>query len=221
MASNPIIEQYVADLSVMLPGPKRWRVGVLDEVRDSLLEGSHTHDGTEHDRAVAALHAIEEHGSIDVVARAYAPELAAAWVRRVGAVALAIIPAMAIAWNVALEFGPTPSWDQPGSVVRIAAILIGSGIACVTFVCSITALLGTGRLVAAMGKYLPTFRLAVCSASAAVSFAVLALLGVATARAVAAPSSLDWPGILTAYFLSLITLTALTHNVSRCINSVR
>lgn len=218
MACHPVIERYVADLSARLPGPRRWRAGVLDEVRDSLLEGMNAHIGATGDPAAAALRAVTEHGAADQVARAYAPELAAAWVRRAGLLALGIIPAMAIVWNVALRVGPPSQWHPSGTGLHLAATAIASGVG-LTLICSTAALLGTGRLAAAVGDHLSAFRFAICAASIAVSMAVLALLGVVATRAVTAPGSLEWPAVLTALALSLTALTGVGRTAYRCATS--
>jgi hypothetical protein len=218
MACHPVIEQYVTDLSVRLPGPRRWRAGVLDEVRDCLLEGMHAHSGATGDPAVAALRAVAEHGPADQIARAYAPELTAAWVRRAGLLALGIIPAMAIVWNVALSIGPPSPWHPSGTGLHLAATMIAGGVG-LTILCSTAALLGTGRLARTIGDHLPAFRSAICAASIAVSAAVLALLGVVATRAVTAPGSLEWPAVLTALALSLAALTGIGRTTYRCVTS--
>ena len=220
MACHPMIERYVADLSARLPGPRRWRAGVLDEVRDSLLEGMRAHSGAAGDPAAAALRAVAEHGPADQVARAYAPELAAAWTRRAGRLVLGIIPATAIVWNVALRMGPPSRWHPSGTGLHLAATLIASGVG-LTLLCSTAALLGTGRLARTAGDHLPAFRSAICAASIAVSVAVLALLGVIASRAVTAPGSLDWPAVLTALAVSLTALIGVGRTAYRCITSSR
>jgi hypothetical protein len=213
MPCHPLIEHYVADLSVRLPGPRRWRAAVLDEIRDSLLEGMDAHRDATDDPAAAARHAIAEHGPPGQVASAYAPELAAAWARRAGLLTLGIIPAMAIIWNVALRTGPPAPWDHYSTGLHLAAILIAAGV-CLTVVSSTAALLGTRRLARTTGGHLPAFRFAICAASIAVSVAVLALLSVITA-----PGSLEWPGVLPALTMSLTALAGVAHTAHRSITS--
>jgi hypothetical protein len=179
MACHPVIEHYVEDISVRLPGPRRWRAAVLDEIRDSLLEGMNAHREATDDPAVAALHAVQEHGPPEQIASAYAPELAAACARRTGLLALGLIPPLAIVWNVALRVGPPPPWHHFNTGLQVAAILIASGVG-LTLVCSTAALLGTGRLLAFAGERLLAVRSAITAASAV---AVLALLGLVAARA--------------------------------------
>jgi hypothetical protein len=220
MACHPVIERYITDLSVRLPGPRRWRVAVLDEIRDSLLEGMDAHHGTTADPAAAALRAVAEHGPADQVASAYAPEVAVAWGRRAGLLALGIIPAMAIIWNLALRAGPPSRWQPSGAGLHLAATVIASGVG-LTLICSTAALLGTGRLAAAIGDHLPAFRSAICTASIAVSAAVLSLLGMVAARAVTAPGSLEWPAVLTALALSLAAITGVWRTAYRCRTSFR
>jgi hypothetical protein len=220
MTCHPVIERYVADLSARLPGPRRWRAGVLDEIRDSLIEGMAAHSVAAHDAAAAALQAVGEHGPVDQVASAYAPEIALAWTRRAGLLALGIIPAMAIAWNLALRVGPVSAWHPSGLGLHVAAALIASGVA-LACGCSGTALLGTGRLFRIAGHQHQAFRLAICTASVAVTVAVLALLGVVTARAVTAPGSLEWPAVLAALAMSLAALAGVARAAYRCSISVR
>ena len=215
MAGHPVIERYVADLSVRLPGPRRWRAAVLDEIRDSLLDGMDAHSDATHDAAAAARRAVQEHGPVDRIAGAYAAELAVAWTRRTGLLALATIPVMAIVWNVALRTGPLPRWHPSGTGLHVAEALIAGGI-CLTFVCSTAALLCTGRLARATGDHLPAFRFAVCTASAAATVAVLAMLCVVVARALSAPGSLEWPAVVTALAVTLTALTGLGQTAYRC-----
>jgi hypothetical protein len=218
MASHPVIERYVDDLSVRLPGPRRWRSAVLDEIRDSLLDGMDAHSDATDDAELAALRAVQEHGPVDRIASAYAPELAAALTRRTGLLALAIIPAMAIMWNVALRIGPPSPWHPSGTGLHVAETLIAGGV-CLTLVCSTAVLLGTGRLARTIGDHPPAFRCAVCTASAAVTTAVLAMLGVVAARALTAPGSLEWPAVLTALAVTLTALTRVGHTAYRCSTS--
>jgi hypothetical protein len=218
MACHPVIERYLTDLSARLPGPRHWRARVLDEIRDSLLEGMDAHRGATGDPSAAALRAVAEHGPPGQVARAYAPELAAAWVRRAGLLALGVIPAMAIVWNAALRAGPPSHWQPAGTGLHLAAALIASGV-CITLICATAALIGTGRLVAAIGDHLLAFRSAICAASIAVSAAVLTLLGVVAARAVTAPGSLEWPAVLTALALSLTAVASVGRTAYRCVAS--
>lgn len=218
MAGHPVIEHYVADLSARLPGPRRWRARVLDEIRDSLIEGMDTHRPTTAGPAAAAQLAVAEHGPADQIARAYAPELAVAWVRRAGVLALGVIPAMATVWNLALRVGPPSRWQPSGTVIHLAGTVIASGVF-LTLICSAAALLGTGRLAAAAGDHLLVFRSAVCTASVAVSVAVLTLLSVVAARALTAPGSLEWPAVLAALALPLTALTSVGRTASRFITS--
>lgn len=218
MACHPVIERYVAELSARLPGPRRWRAGVLDEVRDSLLDGMDAYSSATVDPAAAALRAVAEHGPADQVARAYAPELAVTWMRRAGLLALGIIPAMAIVWNVALRAGPPSQWHPSGTGLHLAASVIASGV-CLTLLCSTAALLGSGRLARTANDHLPAFCRVTCAAGIAVSAAVLALLGVVTTRAVAAPGSLEWPAVLTALALSLAGLTGVGRTTYRCLTA--
>ncbi len=217
MASNPVIERYIADVSIRLPGPRRWRAGVLDELRDSLLDATDALCETT-TPAAAAVRAVAEHGPVDQVSRAYEPELATVWARRAGLLALGIIPAMAIVWNVALHLGPATPWHPSHTALHIAAPLIAGGV-CSTVACSSAALLGTGRLTTIISNRLLPIRVAICAASVAVSVAVLALLSVVTARAVAAPNSLEWPAVLIALALSLTALAALGRTTYRCVTS--
>jgi len=220
MASHPVIERYIAELSVRLPGPRRWRVAILDEIRDSLLEGIDAHNDPEHDPAVAARHAIADHGPVDQVVTAYAPELAVAWTRRASLLALALVPAMAIVWNVALRVGPPSHWHPSGIGLHIAATMIAGGVA-LTLACSTATLLGTGRLARTLGEHLRAVCVAVCAASVAVTIAVVALLSVVAARALSAPGSLEWPAVLTALAVTLTALARVALAAYRGVTSLR
>jgi hypothetical protein len=221
VACHPVIERYIAEVSVRLPGPRHWRAEVLDEIRDSLLEGMDAHSDGTGDLMAAAQRAVAEHGPVDQISGAYAPEAAVVWARRAGLLTLGIIPVMAVVWNVALSVGPSSQWRPAGLGLHLAAALIAGGV-CLTSISSGAALIGTGRLSRIVSGHLQALRLAICAASAAsaaVSVAVLTLLGVVAARAVTAPESLEWPAVLAALALSLTALTSVGHIARRCVTS--
>ena len=74
MASHPVIERYVADLSTgYFPTARRSRTAVLMRSATACSKGSDAHRVATDDPALAARRAVDEHGPADLIASAYAP----------------------------------------------------------------------------------------------------------------------------------------------------
>ncbi|MGH3121179.1 MAG: permease prefix domain 1-containing protein [Streptosporangiaceae bacterium] len=220
MAGHPVIEGYIQDLSGRLPGPRRWRQAVLDEARDTLLDAMEAHARRGGNPAEAAAQAVREYGPAWQVSRAYAPELAAALARRAGLQAIVAIPLIAAIWNAALHIGPAAPWRHQNAGLTVAAALIASGVT-LTVLCSGLTIIGTGPAVRFTGDRPRALRFLSITASAAVTAAILALLGVVITRAATSPGSLEWPAAVPALALSLAVIGAVAHSAGRCITGPR
>jgi hypothetical protein len=115
---NDPLAAYLSDLAVELPGPRRRRDAILTELRDGLEQATQDRiaTGLPPDRAAAA--AINQFGSPDAVADAFAGELTTAYARRTIASFIATGPLVGIWWLLLLH--PSP-W-RTGLIALVAAI---------------------------------------------------------------------------------------------------
>jgi hypothetical protein len=100
------LDEYLAELATRLRGPRRRRQLVLTELRDGLDEAiaDNLTAGLPEDRAVTV--AIARFGSPEVVAEAFAGELAAAYARRTLAWFILTGPLVGIWWLLLLQPHP-------------------------------------------------------------------------------------------------------------------
>jgi HAAS len=100
------LDEYLAELATRLRGPRRRRQLVLAELRDGLDEAiaDNLTAGLPDDRAVTV--AIARFGSPQVVAEAFAGELAAAYARRTLAWFILTGPLVGIWWLLLLQPHP-------------------------------------------------------------------------------------------------------------------
>ena len=77
-----IIDAYIAELEAALRGPRRARLDLLTETRDSLMDATeaYVHQGME--LTAAQRRALRDFGEIDVIAPKYRPS--SAWRRATG-----------------------------------------------------------------------------------------------------------------------------------------
>lgn len=136
------VTTYLAEIADGLPGPRRRRAGILDELRDGLEQAiaEHTTAGLPPDRAVTA--AIERFGSPAAIAGAFAPELATGYARRTLAWFIATGPLVGIWWLVLLR----PHAWRTGPAGLLAAIPVIPLVA-VAVVAAGATLATTGRLI--------------------------------------------------------------------------
>ncbi|MEV7006911.1 permease prefix domain 1-containing protein [Streptosporangium sp. NPDC051022] len=114
MTGTGVIDDYVAGLSRTLRGPRRPKLDLVTEARDSLLD---TAEALEHDglpRAEAELAAVEEFGSIEEIAPGYQEELSISAGRRLAALLFVSVPLTTLAWSMVWRFYP----DDPTAYTR-------------------------------------------------------------------------------------------------------
>ena len=135
------IRAYLDEVAAALRGPRRRRERILTELRDGLEEAvaARTAGGQPADRA--AVLAIAEFGSPDVVAAAFAGELATGFARRTLSAYVATGPLVGIWWLLLLR--PDP-W-RAGLAALLTAIPVVPLIA-VGLVAAAGTLAATGRL---------------------------------------------------------------------------
>lgn len=125
------ITTYLDEVARHLTGPRRSRAAIIDELRDGLATAVHTRraHGSEPDEVVGAV--LREFGPPEVVAAAFADELAIARARHTVASYLATGPLIGMFWLLALApplsaHGPAAIWDAvPAAPAAGAAAITG------------------------------------------------------------------------------------------------
>lgn len=221
-ATHPAIDEYLAQLGVLLRGPSATRGAVLDELRDGLLEAQRAHSTSGLDSEEAAARAIGEFGDPGTVAAAFAPELAAHDARRVALALVRTGPLIGVAWGMAalasgLAVVGAPPWRWPVPGIQlvfpaIAAALLASALA------AALALTVTGRLGARSRADGRATRLAATGATTIALSAVIcdvALLVLLLVTLTATPQSLEWLPVTIAAAASMARLAFATHSARR------
>ncbi|GAA4192067.1 hypothetical protein GCM10022252_32880 [Streptosporangium oxazolinicum] len=121
MAGTGVIEDYVTGLSRTLRGPRRPKLDMITEARDSLLDTAEALEGGGLRREEAERAAVEEFGSIREIAPGYQEELSNAAGRRLAALLFVSVPLTAIMWSVIWKIFPSapatyesmPDWFVP------------------------------------------------------------------------------------------------------------
>jgi hypothetical protein len=161
------VEAYLSDLAHLLRGPRRRRARILAEIRDGLDQAiaDHTTDGRTEDQAVSS--AIDDFGTPQAVADAFAGELATGYARHTIAWYIATGPLVGIWWLLLLQ--PHP-W-RTGLLALLVAIPVIPLIA-VAIATAAGTFATTGRLIRWLPEASPHRAL-----SATVAIAALAVVG--------------------------------------------
>jgi len=168
------IAAYLAALDRGLRGPRRMRADIVDEIGDGLLTAADRHRDRGATPAAAARAALAEVGSPELVASAFAGELATARARHLLTALLLTGPLVGAWWLLLLA----PAWPlDPAEVWEAIPVLPLVGAAVVVAVVVLTA---TGRHAPRLPRLTPrrTVRVvqAVATACAAVDVTMLVLL---------------------------------------------
>ncbi|MER5643044.1 permease prefix domain 1-containing protein [Streptosporangium sp. NPDC002524] len=123
MAGTGVIEDYVTGLSRTLRGPRRPKLDMITEARDSLLDSAEAleSDGLRREEAERA--AVQEFGTIREIAPGYQEELSKSAGRRLAALLFVTVPLTAIMWNVIWKVfpsAPTAYQDMPDWFIVVA-----------------------------------------------------------------------------------------------------
>ncbi|WP_436757562.1 permease prefix domain 1-containing protein [Streptosporangium sp. V21-05] len=106
MAGTGVIEDYVTGLSRTLRGPRRPKLDMITEARDSLLDSAEALEGDGLRRDEAERAAVEEFGTIREIAPGYQEELSKSAGRRLAVLLFVTVPLTAIMWNVIWKIFP-------------------------------------------------------------------------------------------------------------------
>lgn len=135
------VEQTVAALDARLRGPRRSRAGLLDEVRDGLLDAASAHHEAGLGADDAQRRAVAEFGDVDELAPLYQDELAAAQGRRTAALIAVAFPGMLLVWDAMwrTQAATMRSWpDMPAGAMLLPVLtdvvsVVGGMLALVTW----------------------------------------------------------------------------------------
>jgi hypothetical protein len=210
MTRHPLIENYLAELATRLPTRRCGEI--VDELRDGLYEALTHHPAGRADPVTAAHEILHELGAPEVVAAAYAPELATEQGGRAGRATLAALPALAGIWTAALVQGSPPRWQHALWLPAVEHLLASSVL--LTLTCGLTAMLtaGRGRRLIPHPQAAP---LAAAAAAISITIATAVVLSLTILRAVTAPATLAWPAVLPAAAITAAILIGLHRTAHR------
>jgi len=138
-ANVAAVEEWLDAVSARLVGSRHARNEVLAELRDGLYEGvdAHRAEGATVDQAAAT--AVAEFGPPALVAKAFAPELAARQARRTALTLVLTGPLVGVLWLIAVTNShiltqpprPEPPWLWPGIPIglRVTLAVVGAAVA--------------------------------------------------------------------------------------------
>ncbi len=206
---EPVLDRYLAALTVQLHGPRRARNAILTEINDGLSDTIDAHQSRGLTPTAAVTAAIDEFGDPPTVAASFAGELATVAARRTVAAFLLTGPLVGIWWLLLLD--PRPWHAGPSAMpAAIPALpLVAAAIAAATGIFATT-----GRLMRWLPETTPARALRATIAVAALCItADLVSLGILAARVA---STTDIPAALAtiATAASLIRIAAATLAIS-------
>lgn len=189
-AAAPVLAAWLDRLAAALPGPRRPRAAIVDELRDGLHEATRARLANGAPAEVAANAAIAEFGDPATVASAFADELAAARARTMTLALVGTGPLIGIAWLGALLTSPAvpplpiPPWQGQPTGLWTAWPLVPAAVATVV-AAAVLVLATTGRLsrwLPARPRTAPTAAATAGLTTAAVDLALLAMLAAQVLR---------------------------------------
>jgi hypothetical protein len=107
MTSAGVIDDYVTGLSHTLRGPRRPKLDMITEARDSLLDTAEALEGEGLDRAEAERIAVEEFGPINEIAPGYQEGLSISAGRRLACLLFLSVPLTSLMWSLIWRVLPT------------------------------------------------------------------------------------------------------------------
>ena len=117
-----VIDAYIAELRRSLRGPRRARIELLTEARDSLVDATESYESRGLRRGEAERRAVGEFGDVRLIAADFQAELGVAQTRRTALLVLLVIGAQAsitdVAWRVVGNLGWT--WRPTRAYVVLA-----------------------------------------------------------------------------------------------------
>lgn len=200
-----IIDRYLAALATRLPGSRRARDAVLDELRDGLSELTARYTDNGHPPLAAAKAAVAEFGTVDQVAAAFAGELVTRQARQIIAVLIVTGPLVGVWWLLLLA--PVSPAGIPTLPLIGAAVLTG-----------LLVLATTGGL----ARWLPSTApaRALTGATTVVAACIAGDIGMLTTLAIGSNTELGVVAVV-AVLASLIRLGWSVHLLRTCLSARR
>jgi hypothetical protein len=121
-----IIDSYLAALATRLPGPRRARDAVIDELRDGLSELAARYTDTGRPPRAAAEAAVAEFGTVDQVAAAFAGELITRQARQIIAALIITGPLVGVWWLLLLTPAGIPTLPLIGAAVLTGLLVLAT-----------------------------------------------------------------------------------------------
>jgi hypothetical protein len=121
-----IIDSYLAALAARLPGSRRTRDAVLDELRDGLSELAARHADDGRPPRAAAEAAVAEFGTVDEVAAAFAGELVTRQARQIIAALIITGPLVGVWWLLLLSPAGVPALPLIGAAVLTGLLVLAT-----------------------------------------------------------------------------------------------
>ena len=215
------IAAYLVELAADLAGPPRMRRTVIAELEDGLRCAAERHRAAGGTTVQAEAAAIEEFGAPAVVARAFAPELAAAQARRFALALVRSGPLVGALWLIpVLLAAPHPQshgpvWRHAATSLIAVTPVLPVAIAATAFAAAI-AVATTGRGLRLFRGWDPIARRAAGAAALAAAAGDVALLTSAPGIAGRIPAA-ALPLVLVAAAVSALRLVASAWCTRRCL----
>ncbi|MEV0637559.1 permease prefix domain 1-containing protein [Streptomyces sp. NPDC050619] len=171
-----MIDRYVAELDQALRGPRAVKADMIAEARDSLLDAAEVYEETGLDRERAERCAVDDFGSVQLIAPEYQVELGLAQGRRTALLICAVLTVQPVAWWGLLHLagqGADDSGSTGYALINTVVRWTGAG----AIVMALAVVIATGAGVRYLGPASRLVRVAgVFACAVSVVFAVLGLL---------------------------------------------
>jgi hypothetical protein len=202
--ASAALESYLTELAARLHGPRRARAAVLAEIRDGLAEATAHNTAPGVSTAIAAATAVDQFGTPDAVANAFAGELATAYARHTIAAFILSGPLLGVWWLLLL--GPRP-WRF--DLLTVAAAIPPLPMIAVAIATALVTFASTGQLIRWVPETIPTRAVTAVSTVAGCCLAGdLTMLSVLATRVTTAPGPLSPALAATAATASLVRIAA-------------
>lgn len=99
-----LIDTYIAELAGALHGPRRAKIDLLTEARDSLVDATEAYQHGDADRAAAEHQAVRDFGAVHDIAPGYQAELGFVQGRRTALLVLYVFAAQPFIWGYAFRW---------------------------------------------------------------------------------------------------------------------
>jgi hypothetical protein len=119
-----VIDAYVAELGAALRGPRRAKIDLLAEARDSLIDATEAYQAGGLDRTDAERAALRDFGRLDEIVPGYQAELGIAQGRRTVLLVLFVFAAQPFIWGYAYRWVTNTSAEDPRTGFQIADELV-------------------------------------------------------------------------------------------------